>query len=118
MLLHQRPGMFVWGGILAIIGIVFMITGGAGFYVGIPFVIGGALLIIFGVRRTIKVNETNAALMAQGAYMKGQCYKCGLDVSVERKLFQPHRNFPDGFIYCPSCKIPLSILKFTPSQTP
>ena len=36
------------------------------------------------------------------------CYGCGNTVRAQANEFRPHRNFPEGFKYCPACRKPLS----------
>ena len=38
---------------------------------------------------------------------KVKCPKCGVEFEYTRRDIRPHRRWPNGFIYCPKCKIPV-----------
>ena len=40
------------------------------------------------------------------------CFNCKREVKVRPEQFQPHRNYPEGYVYCPFCHKPLSINAF------
>ena len=40
------------------------------------------------------------------------CFNCGHEVTARAEQFAQHRNYPEGFIYCPICRKPLSIRAF------
>ena len=38
---------------------------------------------------------------------KVKCIHCGREITYGRRDIRPHRRWPNGFIYCPGCKVPI-----------
>lgn len=134
LLYHVRPARFVWGAILLVVAIVvfsismmpYLMATSSGFneaeaapFLLLPLILCtlplliGSLLLIFGFVNVSKVKRLNREILSRGAYAKGTCYRCGAGINVHISKFQRHGRFPKGFIYCPGCRIPLSIERFT-----
>ena len=45
----------------------------------------------------------------EGLYdcFKCKCPKCGVEFEYTRRDIRAHRRWPNGFVYCPRCKIPV-----------
>ena len=83
---------------------------------GSLFIAGLVLVIVFGVRKA-RVKAGNRQYMEAQKYYRGKtlatnCIYCGRQVTAYAEDFHSHRNYPEGFIYCPVCKKPLSINAF------
>ncbi len=125
MIKRKKIGMIVWGSILFVIGTVFMLgciinaTSRYGYRgndnivflsLGILFYVGAALLLAFGIRNVVLVSKNNRRVEEEnrGILYQTNCFTCGAPVQVDIYAFQPHGRFPEGFVYCPYCKRPLS----------
>ena len=44
-----------------------------------------------------------------GAYdiFRSKCPRCGVEFEYSRRSIRPHRRWPNGFVYCPKCKMPI-----------
>lgn len=49
--------------------------------------------------------------LATNDVFNARCNHCGRIISYQRKDLRIHRNYPKGFIYCPSCKAPIAHLE-------
>ena len=109
----------VFGIILTAIGFLVGIVGLLGHYngaliVGIIFLgVGVLLLILYGAANS-RANEYNEQYLKpyEGKVLVTNCHFCHHTVQCYAEQFREHRNFPEGFVYCPVCKKPLSIKAF------
>ena len=130
MLKRRRVGMIVWGAILTFVGIVLhfealLLCLNSGnkrlpdiylevivlFAFGLLFICAGVVLLVFGIINAKKVTAYNQELN-QTIYT-ARCYSCGIVVQSRIGDFRPHRRYPEGFVYCPVCRKPLSRRLFT-----
>ena len=139
---RARVGMIVWGSILlgfgSIIGII-SISGIAGvrinryyysaasllssYYIflafALNFLIGGGLLLAFGIRSAALARRHNTQVYIEDSNFtySAVCYRCSASVTCTYSQFRPHARFPEGFVYCPVCRTPLSINLFSKIPT-
>lgn len=118
MLQHKRVGLIIWGAILTAIGFIMFVSGaadgiGALIIIGLMILAGGILMLAFGIVNAVKVTKYNNDLINDGKSYTTNCVKCGRVISAQTKDFRPHGRFPEGFIYCPVCKAPISKNAFT-----
>ena len=131
-----RYGLLVWGIILSVLSIVSLLcfivsprvnsvyTNVSLIYSAIfTFINGQALILIFiGVSiSTLKYNkevdkynstiDTNTPLVAR-------CWTCQNSVIARIEDFRTHKRFPEGFVYCPYCKTPISANAFVYQYQP
>lgn len=72
----------------------------------------GLILLIIGISKNKKIEKENQAIRAKGEITQGQCPYCGYVMHVRRVDFMPHSRYPEGFVYCASCKKPMSFKLF------
>ncbi len=125
MIKKKRTGLIVWGSILLTLGAIFLIgcivnrTSSYGYrgndsitylFPGVICFIGGGLLLGFGIRNSILVSRNNSQAEEEnrGVIYYATCFSCGTPVEATFNMFQPHRNYPEGFVYCSVCKRPIS----------
>ena len=111
MIKKARVGLIIWGAILVVISIIFAGLGSsaADFFIifGVLFV-GGAIMIVFGILNVVKTSKYNNELLAKSGMFNGVCPSCRSQITASVKDFKPHGRYPEGFIYCPVCKKPIS----------
>ena len=119
---RKRVGLVVWGSILVTMGLFLLLSvavtkNGWSMRSGMEMttfalflLLGGGILLGFGIRNFVLVSKYNNALENENAGITYcmNCFYCNYPVSVTYRDFQPHRRYPEGFIYCPFCKRPLS----------
>ena len=128
----KRVGLIVWGAILITVGGIYLLLlsisalqgrGSASVYAAMAMffmlILGGAIMLIFGIINVVNVKKYNAALDVNALHVT-RCFSCGTEISCFLKDFREHSRYPEGFIYCPVCRKPLSRRAFTvyPSNTP
>ena len=115
MLRRKRVGLLIWGTIFLIAsGIFFATDEAAGFIVGLFVLTGAILMLVFGILNVISVTKHNNTLVAENLDYRAQCPNCARDINARVQDFRPHGRFPEGFIYCPICKKPVSKNAFQP----
>ena len=115
MLRRKKIGLIIWGAILLVGAIGMFGTDEAfGFILGIFLLAGAILMITFGIINAVSVTKYNKTLLAQNIDYRCQCPSCGKDIQARIQDFRPHGRFPEGFIYCPICKKPISKNAFRP----
>ena len=117
---HKKIGLIVWGAIMAVIGLIFLSTGRgvAGFIVlGLMFLAGGGVMLAFGIRNAVLVTRKNTALLNDGKLYAAYCPYCRSEIRAQTRNFAVHRNFPEGFMYCPVCRKPISRNAFVIQNT-
>lgn len=119
-----RPGMIVWGIILILIGTIILAaflpsakvvnTRAIIIFLGGLFILAGVILLIAGIIFNAKRGSANRQVYAQNRdkIMVGTCVHCHNPVSARIVDFRTHKNYPEGFIYCPICKKPISVRAF------
>ena len=118
MLQHKRVGLIIWGAILTAAGFIMFVSGAADeigglIITGLLILAGGIIMLVFGILNAVKVTRYNNELINDGKSYTTNCVKCGRVISAQTKDFRPHGRFPEGFIYCPVCKAPISKNAFT-----
>jgi len=115
MLRSRRTGMIVWGAIIVFGGIMMatLLFSGTELsrstgIIGIVMIIGGGLLLGFGIAGAVKASKHNSALIAEGKTYIGKCVSCGNPIKATIRDFRPHGRFPEGYMVCPVCKKPVS----------
>ncbi|MBR3039475.1 MAG: hypothetical protein IKI20_02295 [Lachnospiraceae bacterium] len=113
---RTKVGLIIWGAIISGVGAIVLAAGGgiAGAIVlgfGCCFLIPGIILAI-----TTSVHNNNVKTDNAGCSYVANCIYCGHPINVKVGSFQPHRNFPEGYVYCPVCKKPISKNAFTKVQ--
>ena len=110
-----------------IIGIILLVVGILQIILALPkrnigALILGFLVLAVGVALTVAGIVVNAGVKKEnrrflqtyeGKVFIGTCHHCDHEVECYAEDFQEHRNFPEGFVYCPVCKKPLSINAFS-----
>lgn len=130
----KRVGLIVWGAILVFSALSILLLMFATyrqeknvsmvyFYTLLAFTLnmlaGGCLLLGFGIGNAVRVSRANNRVRREneGYYFITTCYHCGRQVTCRFQDFSMHSRFPEGFVYCPACRTPLSIKTFTKSET-
>ena len=113
MLKRNRIGLLVWGTLVFTVGTVFI--GSEVPFLAWMLMLGGATMLTFGIILLVKTTKYNNQLRAeyQNMILTTNCLHCGRQVDTNLESFVTHRNFPEGFIYCPICKKPISRNAFT-----
>ena len=106
--------MIVWGSILLIIGLYFVLMGFAGaagesglaplLVIGAMLSLGGVLLLVFGILNAVKTTKYNNELISRNEIFTTNCIYCGRPLSCTVKDFKYHRNYPAGYVDCPYCR--------------
>ena len=80
----------------------------------IALLIVGVVLIIVGIINVITTNNYNKQYLQRyrGKVLISTCYFCHHEVVCYAEDFHEHRNYPEGYVYCPVCKKPLSMNAF------
>ncbi|MBQ7173400.1 MAG: hypothetical protein IJR88_04715 [Clostridia bacterium] len=115
----KKIGLIIWGAILIVIS--FMVFFYASYsnddtvapianIIGLCMLPGGILMIVGGIINAVKVTQYNRRVIEEENryYYSGVCPFCQYAITCELSAFSPHRRFPEGFIYCPVCKKPVS----------
>lgn len=120
MVKHKRVGLIVWGCIFILISIAGAIgilaspvDEPAAMLIVLPFFIGGVIMLAFGIRNAVLVTKNNSQVKANDDLYVTQCFRCGREIRAELKHFRPHGRYPEGFIYCPVCRTPISKRAFS-----
>ena len=115
MLRRKKVGLVIWGTIFLIAsGLCFAADNAAGFIIGLFILAGAILMLVFGVINIVSVTKNNNILIRENLDYRGQCPNCARDIHARIQDFRPHGRYPEGFIYCPICKKPISRNAFTP----
>ena len=106
---------------LIIIGSIFALIGAYCTYIHISglIILGPALIMIaLGIVFTVIANKNNNKICSlyHDKILSTTCIYCGHPVSTNIYRFRLHRRYPEGFIYCPVCKKPLSRYAFHAEQ--
>ena len=115
----KKIGMLIWGTLLVLLGLGICLrclrSHTSSDMVVIAFtifaiVIPGAILIAFGIRNIILVTRYNNQLEEEykGYVLTATCLNCRSPIRSNYKDFQVHGRYPEGFVYCPLCKAPIS----------
>ena len=74
------------------------------------FFIPGIIMTVVGLVRRSNVQRSNEAFLRRyhGALFDTTCFYCGHEIECTAEDFSIHRNYPEGFVYCPICRKPLS----------
>ena len=115
MLRGKRIGLIVWGTILSVGSFaLFAVDDEVATYAGIVNLIGAALMIIFGIVNIVSATKFNNIMLSGNTDFIGRCTTCNNEIQCTIKDFRPHGRFPEGFLYCPVCKRPISRNAFRP----
>ncbi len=115
MLRRKKIGLVIWGTIFLILAFgMFGTNESFGFALGLIFLAGAILMLTFGIINIVSVTKHNKTLLAQNIDYRCQCPSCGKDIQARIQDFRPHGRYPEGFIYCPICKKPISKNAFRP----
>ena len=82
--------------------------------IGIMLAAGGMIMLIFGILNAVRVTRFNNKILAETNRLTyyATCFGCGYRISARYNDFTPHSRYPDGFVYCPVCRKPLSFHLF------
>ncbi len=119
MLQRKRIGLIIWGAILLGIGLIVLAgsagsgymripTTNAGTFIGLGFIVGGGLMLGFGIKNAVSVTSHNSKIINDGLVHITPCPYCGAEIRAKSSEFRPHSRFPEGYIYCRVCKKPVS----------
>lgn len=110
-------GLYVWGGLFLIPSTFLFIALHDQFWGVGGMLIGGAFLL-GAIGRSIYCGAYNKQLdEREGTTLSSTCYKCNFAVTVQRSQFVKGRSYPEGYVKCPSCKIPLSYRTFVAEKS-
>lgn len=125
MLKRKSKGWFAWGTVSMISAVFWGFLGiemifdmkylELGLIVSIPGLISLALavfLFVMGGVKASRVNKHNARMRDLGEIDECECPYCRITNRVKRIEFMSHRRYPEGFVYCKSCKKPISYNAF------
>lgn len=132
MLKKKRIGLIIWGSLLSGFGIFFLL--GTIFYrnlrlndysyfnvTSIRYLIfalmllaGGTIMLVFGIRNAILTSKENKRLLEENLNLvyRTTCFACNSIIEAKFTDFMRHSRYPEGFVYCPICRRPLSIRAF------
>ena len=117
---RKRIGLIVWGAIVSgfalscIISAILSSVNLTGLVVIVILYLcllaGGIAMLVGGIINVSRVSQYNQQVLAEENryYYAGVCPHCQHPVSCGFSSFSPHRRYPEGFIYCPYCKRPIS----------
>ena len=114
MLKRKRVGMIVWGAIIVLFSILIMLSyqdqDKSNLILGGIVMAGGFGLLVPGIILAAKVSVANNRILNEneGFTYVANCLYCGRPVSCKFQDFQNHKRYPEGFLYCPICKHPIS----------
>ena len=109
MLRRKKIGLLIWGTIFLVAsGMCFASDNAGGFVIGLFLLAGAILMIVFGIVNVVSVTKHNNILIRENLDYRCQCPNCARDIQARIQDFRPHGRFPEGFIYCPICKKPIS----------
>ena len=111
MLRSKKIGLVVWGTILFVISVVlFAIPEEFTTVIGLFILAGAILMMVFGVLNIVSVTKYNNILLSDNENVEyhANCTFCGREIQCTIREFRPHGRFPEGFVYCPVCKNPVS----------
>lgn len=119
-----KPGFYISGGIvtgLSLVVLLALLASGEydtdSLLAVFTFFVLGLCLLGGGIAVSASAKKHNNNLIkTQGRSAGLECPACKYKISVDVSSFLPHRNFPEGFVYCPACKKPLSIRLFKPED--
>ena len=131
MLKKARVGLIIWGAILSVVGLYFLLgalhslapndyttnqsTAASTALIlclfGLFILSGGVLMLVFGIINAVKTKKYNKSI--ENDLYVARCFVCGTEVRCNPADFTAHRNYPEGFRYCPVCRKPLSRNAFT-----
>ena len=133
MLKRKRIGLIVWGVIFNAVGFLLVMwivmnedrylnsiysqnraEGMFWILIGIMLAAGGMIMLIFGILNAVRVTRFNNKILAETNRLTyyATCFGCGYRISARYNDFTPHSRYPDGFVYCPVCRKPLSFHLF------
>lgn len=118
MLKRKRIGVIVWGVILFGISGIFVLmclesnASGIVLFPGILLMVS-LVMVIGGIINAVSVTKYNNELLRRGTKYLANCPFCKKDIKCTIADFRPHGRYPEGFIYCPVCKKPVSKNAFT-----
>lgn len=115
MLRKKRIGLIIWGAILFFTSLFFL-SDGDGRIAAFILLPGGILLLVFGIINVVSVTKHNNILISETPNWQGNCPNCNREVRCSIRDFRPHGRYPEGYIYCPICKKPISKNAFNPYQ--
>ncbi len=109
MLRGKRIGLIVWGIIFLFVSLA-LYSVGNGFASAVASInlIGALLMIIFGIVNVVSATKYNNLMLRQNLHYNCVCPSCAKNIDCDIKSFRRHGNFPEGFVYCPVCKHPIS----------
>ncbi len=109
MLKRMNFGWIIWSGIFLLFGL-FSISSKNTAYLGIISLVISAIFVIVGIKNCIQTAKENKRIEEKyrGLVFRTNCIHCGYFIEADLHSFQPHRNYPEGFVYCPVCKKPVS----------
>ena len=124
---RKRVGLIVWGIILISLSLAFFLSAISTFIqegqnmegaiaaismiiIGLFALAGGIVMLIAGILNATKVSRYNRQVLEEEKryYYSGICPFCQRTVNCEYADFNPHKRYPEGFIYCPICRKPIS----------
>ena len=117
----HHNGIWIFGTIILIIGAIQLIVAihkhnGITFLMilGILGLCLGLALIVSGLVTSISATRYNKRYLQEhrDKIFIATCHHCHNEVECSAEDFEEHRNFPEGFVYCPICKKPLSANAF------
>lgn len=109
MLRKKRVGLIVWGTIFLVVSFALFLTRDAVAFSIALFVLAGAILmLVFGVINVASATRYNNILLAENLTFRGNCPYCNRDIQCTIRDFRLHGRYPEGFLYCPVCRKPIS----------
>lgn len=120
MLQKYNKGLIIWGIILSVLGtIVSRLHRSASIFFCIIFFSMATIFIIIGVITNIKIYNHNKIVKEDDKKWQYQteCIYCHQTITCIPSDFKPHYRYPEGFVYCPYCKKPVSKRVFHAEET-
>ena len=75
---------------------------------GLVLTVGGATMLGFGILNAVKTTKYNNEIMSRTEVYCTNCIYCSRPITCALKDFKAHKNYPEGFVYCPFCNRPVS----------
>ena len=116
MLRGKRIGLIVWGVILGSGSIaLFALDDEVATGIGLVNLFGALMMIIFGIVNVVSTTKYNNILLSQSPTdFIGKCPSCFNEIQCTIRDFRRHGRFPEGYLYCPVCRKPISKNAFRP----
>ena len=115
MLKQGRPGLVLIGTLQLVLGTISLavaisLRDNSGLFLPLIMLVAGLICLIAGISSMVSARKYNESI--KEAYREirfvAKCIYCGRPVVARVSDFSPHRNYPEGFVYCSCCKKPCS----------